>query len=168
MSSSRWISIALLVSLAINVLVLGFVIGRGMPFGENPAMHRTGGERLDPTAGYFRMLHKWPENRRESFRPVVREHMQGMRSHFQKIPPLHREIQASLDAEPFDPRTLEAALEKLRAHLQISQEKTHSSLVELAKTMPLDERQLLGKEMRQSPRGFNRRREPNRAREREE
>jgi uncharacterized membrane protein len=159
MSNSRWLPIALLVSLAINVLVAGFVIGRGMPFGERAGMHRTGGERLDPTAGYFRMLHKWPENRRESFRPVVREHMKGIRSHFQKIPPLHREIQASLNAEPFDSQALEAALEKLRMHLQISQEKTHSSLVELAKTMPLDERQRLGKEMRQPPRGFNRRRD---------
>ncbi len=162
MSSSRWLTIALLVSVAINVLVLGFVIGRGMPFGDHGGMHRPGGDRLDPTAGFFRMLHNWPENRRESFRPILREHMQGMRNHFREIPPLHRELQDALKAEPFDPAALEIALQKLRENLQVSQEKTHDSLVELAKTMPLEERQRLGKEMRQPPRGFNRRRPPDR------
>jgi len=162
MSSSRWLTIALLVSVAINVLMLGFMIGRGLPFGDQRPVHRATGDRLDPTAGYFRMLHKWPESRRENFRPIIREHMLGMRSHFQKIPPLHREIQLALNSEPFDPRTLEVALKKLRENLQVSQQKTHASLVEIAKTMSLEERQRLGREMRQPPRGFGRRQAPTR------
>ena len=154
MTRSRWMNVALLISIGLNVLILGFVIGRGLPTSDHSAPHSAAGDRLDPTAGYFRVFHNWPEDRRESFRPVLRKHMTGMRNHFREITSLHHEIQKALNAEPFDPEALTTALEKLRAHLLISQEKTHTSLIEIAKTMPLDERQRLAREIRKPPRAF--------------
>jgi len=154
MTRSKWMNVALLLSISANILILGFVLGRGLPFTDHSDLRRGASDRLDPTAGYFRVLHNWPENRRESFRPVLRKHMKGMRSHFKEIPPLHREIQESLSHEPFDAEALATALQKLRAHLLVSQEKTHTSLIELAKTMPLEERQRLAREIREPRRGF--------------
>lgn len=148
MNRFRWASLALILSLGVNVLVLGIVIGRGSPLHMFGAIDQRI-HHLDPTAGYFAVLRTWPEDRRKIFRPILGEHLQGMRAHFQEMPRLHKDIQRTLKLEPFDPAALETALGKLREHLQVSQEKTHTSLVELAKTMPVDERIRLAREIRQ-------------------
>lgn len=140
-----WLSLALVLSLGINILILGFAMGRHTSLG---GLEKPIAEHLDPTAGYFRALRSWPQERRDSFRPLLREHMQGMRIHFREVPLLHQDIHKALTTSPFEPVVLQNALKKLRDHIQISQTKTHTSLIELAKTMTDKERHRLANEMR--------------------
>ena len=139
---SKWLVIALTLSVAINILIAGFVIGRS---GANRA------EALDPTAGYYRLMRSWPEERRAAFEPMMQMHMRGMREHFKALQPAHAAVYAALQAEPFDAQALKAALQQLRSHLHASQIETHESLIEIAAAMSPEERHRLAGKL-QAPR----------------
>jgi uncharacterized membrane protein len=122
----RKLSIALAVSVALNLFGLGFLAARG--FG---AHHRHDGpphageelraRRMRGGHGFGPFATQLSEARREA-----------MRSHRRAIADAQRAVAAALAAEPFDRAALEAALQALRAKQAAAGEAAHAALVELA------------------------------------
>ncbi|MEQ8857113.1 MAG: periplasmic heavy metal sensor [Pseudomonadales bacterium] len=137
MGSSRWLLVVLIASLAVNLALAGFVVGRlSGPDGLAPAS-------LDPSLGMFRVLRELPEARREALGPPLRDHFRGLRGELRRMREAQRQINDALAAEPFDADALTAALGGFRAALLDSQQANHALLVRMARAMTAEERALL-------------------------
>ncbi len=140
---NKWLITGLLVSLAINVALTGFVAGRLAPHGPRPA-------DFDPALGPLRMLRDLPEERRDALRNAVRAHFRGMRGDIQRLRAAQREINEALAEEPFEPNHMRTALDGFRSALMDSQVDNHESLVQIAAAMTPAERRMLREAMTRS------------------
>jgi uncharacterized membrane protein len=145
MRSSKRLVIALGVSLALNLALIGFVAGRASITGMRHLAP-------DPSLGAFRLVRQLPEARREALRPLIREHFRDIRPRLQQLTAAQTKIRDALDSEPYEPAELEQALGEFRAALLASQEHSHRALIRLASEMSPDERQRLMETMTWNPR----------------
>lgn len=121
---------ALLISVAINLVIAGVVLGRlGAPRGEPP-----------PAAWAAREL--GPETRR-----LVRERMRGQ---LPEVRPLRREmrearqaVRAAVTVEDFDPAALRASLARLRDAGNRYEQFIHENLADIAASLTREEREAL-------------------------
>ncbi len=145
MRTNKWLVGALVVSLVANLLLVGFFAGRmsgfGPPHGFGP----------DPTAGFFRLLGFLSDDRRAAITPALRKQMREVVPMLRRIHGNQKDVFDALDADPFDPAALEAALADLRINLAAAQVASHRSFVTLAKSLTSDERKALVRAMRRPP-----------------
>jgi len=140
MRSSRWLMIALIGSMGINLALIGFTVGRATSGELRPEM-------LNPMPGFARLLHELPAERREALRPQLREHFAGMRSSVRGIRKAQEELGRAIVAEPFDPDRLARALDAVRDHLLTSQANSNAAFVSLVTELTPAERQQLLKRL---------------------
>ncbi len=136
MRNRNWLVIGLALSVAMNLALAGFVAGRMLQPGPMPGM-------LDPSLSLFRVVHDLPEPRRDQFRATLREHFHGLRGDLRRIRHAQHDINAALEAEPFDPRALDEALDRFRASLMEGQRNNQALLVKVATAMTAEERRQL-------------------------
>lgn len=123
---ARKLSIALAVSVALNLFALGFLAARGFhghhghagPPNAREELHARGGRKAHGFGPYAAEL---SEARRTA-----------MRSHRRGIAAAQRAVIQALAAEPFDRAALQAALQALRTQQAAAGEAAHEALVELA------------------------------------
>ena len=149
MRNRRWLILGLIVSVAINLGLAGFVAGQMSRPGPVPAV-------LDPSLSLFRVLREMPEPRREAFRPTVREHFRSLRGDIRRMRAAQRGIDQALSTEPFDAEDLAGALGEFRSALLDGQEDNHEVLVQVARQMTSEERRMLLEAMKR-PRHEHRR-----------
>lgn len=144
MRSSKGLLVALGISLALNLALIGFVAGRAS---------LTGMKHLapDPSLGAFRLVRQLPDKRREALRPLMREHYRGIRPKLRQLHAAQTQIRDALGSETYQPAELERALGEFRAALLASQEHSHRALIRLASDMSADERQQLMEAMTWNP-----------------
>ena len=133
---NKWLIGALAVSLVVNLLLAGFLVGRmSGDFGFR------GGIGAAPKMPQLRFLED--DRRREvthgletrkALRPILRE-LRGSQ----------RDIRASLVAEPFEQEALSAALTEFRRRLEESQALSHRKLVAVAARLTPGERRRLAR-----------------------
>ncbi|MEM6300985.1 MAG: periplasmic heavy metal sensor [Pseudomonadota bacterium] len=135
MSKSTALVIALVASVAINLLILGVVIGRNTA--SNPKAERA------PMEWATRKLNAQTQK-------VVREEL---RQRIPQIRPIRRDMAAAtravrkaISAEDFDPDALDRALARLRDASARYQVLIHSSLVDLSADLTREERISLARE----------------------
>jgi len=145
-TDKRWIIIALSVSVALNLALLGFMAGRMVE-------GRTMPPRMDPSLAFFPVLRDLPEQRQRELRPAVRESLRTARPAMRRMRSAQRDIQTALHQEPYAEAELAAALEAFRKALSSSQESSHTALLRLAAAMTPAERAQLAEAMRQGRRG---------------
>jgi uncharacterized membrane protein len=136
MRNSKWLIIGLVVSIAANLALAGFVAGQMSRPGPVPAM-------LDPSLSLFRVIHQLPEARGEAFRPTVRAHFRSLRGDLRRMREAQHGINEALTQEPFEPEALEQALTAFRAALLDGQRENHQVMVKVAESMTSEERQVL-------------------------
>lgn len=137
----RWVLIALVISAALNLFALGFIAARSL----RPHHHEHHVAR-GPFMGPRGMM-------REGFGPEARplldaimdRHRESLRGERSELRKARRAVRDALVAEPFDPAQLERALAGLRARTDSSQQRMHAALVELARTLPAEQRKLLAR-----------------------
>lgn len=140
---NRWLVGGLVVSVVLNLLLVGFVIGR---LATGPPLMAP-----DPTAGFGRLLRFLPDERRDAVTPMLREQVRDVMRTARGLRREHEAVYDALVAEPYDPAALEAALAGLRTTLNATQEIAHRSLVEVAGTLTVEERRQLAEAMRKPP-----------------
>ena len=128
---AKRLSIALAISIAVNVLIAGIFVGR--------AFHRRPPPERDAPA-----LRAERDGRRAPLRGLFREHDDELRDKRRAIGEARRTARAALEAEPFDRAALERALEALRKETGASQEILHKAIVEAASKGSPEERKKLG------------------------
>jgi len=127
---------ALVLSVAINLALAGFLAGRTLE-------PRLAPPRMDPTLAFFPVLREFPEARRAELRPIMREQFRNARPDMRRMRDAQRSIRAALTATPFAEAALADALTDFRAALLASQEGSHAALVRLAQALTPAERELL-------------------------
>ncbi len=127
---SKWPVVVLIVSLAVNLLLIGFLLGQS----------RNDGPRLDPTQMFPRWARTLPEERRESLRPVLREHFRNIRPQLRDMRRHQRSLYEAIAAEPFDPETVREALEQMHQANSTLQTSTYDSFVDFLSRLTQEER----------------------------
>lgn len=134
--TNRKMTVALSVSLALNLFLGGFLVARAV---YRPQRHASGGPIMGP--GGLMRDGEMPGQARaimEKHRPALREHRQGLRA-------ARREVRAALAQEPFEAEQLKQALAKTRRYTGDSQAALHDALVEVASKVGPEHRKKLGR-----------------------
>lgn len=143
----RWLLIALGTSLALNLALVGFLVGQAA---GAPSFLRAPPAGFDPTVGLGRLLRFLPEDRRAEVlagaaRGDIREALATVRR-TQRV--LHRQ----LGQEPLDEQALAAALGRFREEFAASQAASHAAFVAVAARLTPAERQRFVARMNKGPR----------------
>ena len=135
---NRWLVGALIVSIVVNLLLAGFVVGRmSGDFGFRDGI---GAAPKLPPIGFLerdrrREVMRGLDARRE-IRPILRELRRSQ-----------RDMRSALVQEPFDEAALSRALAEFRGRLEESQALSHKKLVQVAARLTPDERRRLARTM---------------------
>ena len=127
----RWVNIALLLSLTLNLLFAGFMIGRA----SAPT-----GTATNPVLGFPHFARTLPPERRQELRPVVRGHLGEMRKPMRSLRQERHRVAKIVTTDPLDAEGLRAALEKMRQGENGLQQRAHDSFVEFVSQLTLEER----------------------------
>ena len=146
---SKWLVISLVVSVTLNVAVIGFGIGlaAGSP---------SWGRGVDPTAGLARLLRSLPEDRRAELTragtPALSDGDLRRRigSSIRHLRASQRTIARAVAKEPFDADAVRAALADYREHSAANQASSHQAFVEILARLTPDERRRFLETMRPS------------------
>ena len=141
---TRWLVVALVVSVAVNLALVGFLIG----FSGKPPAWRPGG--FDATAGLGRLIRFLPEERRsEVLGPIGKDSLgREARGSFRTMRRAQHGIAEALAAEPFDPDKVDAALAAFRDQFDLSQQRSHAAFVTIMERLTPEERQRFVETMR--------------------
>jgi uncharacterized membrane protein len=129
---AKRLSIALAVSIALNLLLAGFWVGRRV-HGRPPP------ERGLPALGAEH------DGRRAPLRGLFREHGDELRDRRRAIGEARSAARETLEREPFDRGALERSLETLRKQTLASQETMHRAIVAAAEKSSPEERRKLAR-----------------------
>ena len=144
---SKWLVIALAISVGLNVAMLGVGIGfaTGSPHW---------GRGVDPTAGIARLLRSLPEARREELRrdgaPAMSdgELRRRIGASMRDLRGSQRLIASTLAKEPFDADLAAAALARFREHFAANQASSHEAFVAILDRLTPEERRRFLETMR--------------------
>lgn len=128
MKNNRWLILALLISLGINLLVAGVVIGRNID-GPHPArMH------------FEWLMNEVDEETRHKLRKNMHEQMKASREERRALRQAQKSLHQAIIAEPFDEQTLKSAMTEVRAASAELQQTMHEHMAENLKTLSPEER----------------------------
>lgn len=147
MSGRRWLVLGLALSLVINLVLIGFLIGRlsGMP--------RPPSFRANVPASIGWLMRNLPEERREMLRADAREHFRSTRPELRALRDAQRRLYEVLSAEKLDQQALNDVIAQLRTHLDAIQGANLALLGELAGKLSPQERHMLAEGLRRRPGG---------------
>jgi Spy/CpxP family protein refolding chaperone len=138
----RWLVVALVLSVAFNLFALGFIAARAWkPHGPHHS-HEGHGPFLGPRG---LMREGFGPEARPVLDKIMKRHRETLRSEHGELRRARRAVRDALLNEPFDAAQLERALSALRARTDSSQAHMHKALVELASTLPREQRKLLAR-----------------------
>ena len=146
--NTRWLLIALGVSLALNLALAGFLAGRAA---GPPPFLRPSPASFDPTVGLGRLLRFLPEDRRSEVLGGIARH--DIRKSLASVRRTQRALARHLSREPFDEQALAATLGRFRDQFAASQAASHAAFAAAAARLTPAERQRFVATMRQGPRG---------------
>ena len=145
----RWVGWALAVSLCLNIALLGAAGGALLRHG--PPGPPPGGGALDPWT-LRKVIRMLPEEERDAARALFRDR----RPEFEALGPQRREARqaaaAALEATPFDPAALEAALQASRDAERAGRDVIDRVFVSFAAGLSEEMRATLAAEMRRKRR----------------
>ena len=129
--TSRWTKIALLISLTINLLFIGVVLGRistGAPLSRPFPAHLGWVLRIvDPET-------------RQSLEPQLREHARNLRPMRRQLMESQQAVNELLLQDPLDHDVLASSMDELRKFSSESQREMHMSLIAIMGQLDLEQR----------------------------
>lgn len=154
MSARRWLIIGLTASVALNLLLVGFLIGRvsGMP--------RPVAFQANTQASIGWMMRNLPEERREVLRDDAREHFRGVRPELRALREAQKRLFAILSADELDQEALNNVLAELRTRSDAIQAANLALLEHLAGKVTPEERRMLAEGLTRHPEPPKRRHRP--------
>ena len=143
--SNKWLIGLLVVSVAVNLALVGFLAGR-MSSGFRPPIG------MEMAIGIPRLLRELPDDRRQEILSASSFDRRQLRPALRAVRTAQQDIDKALVVEPFDPTELEQAFERFRETLDQTQLQSHRSMIEVVSKLTAEERSLLAKSLRQRPR----------------
>ena len=139
MTRNTWLTIALVISLAVNLLLIGFALGS--KFRSPPT-----GMPSNPMFGLMRYADTLPKQRREEIFEEVRA-FRPERAQFRKMLELQSNLRTEIRRDPLDPVALKAALAAVQKRMQTHQSASHDAFVQLMQALTPAERIMLDDQM---------------------
>ena len=138
MTRPKILLIALIISMTINLAMLGFATARIIfePTRFANAIH------ISP-----RWAHHLPDERRKELRPLLREQFERARAQRPLLREKHKAVQRALAAEDFSEKSLTQALVELGEALQTSQRQSHADFSAFVTQLTATERKDLAKQL---------------------
>ena len=133
MIERKWLVAIVVISIALNLLLVGFYIG------QQPLPGRTN-VSIDPTMGLPRVLQGLPEDRRRALLQDVDVSRREIASRHRALQKVQLDIERIMETEPFEPDELTQALENFRRRFDENQEDSHRLLVQLFEQIDPEER----------------------------
>ncbi len=133
MIERKWLVTIVVISIALNLLLVGFYIG------QQPLPGRTN-VSIDPTMGLPRVLQGLPEDRRRALLQDVDVSRREIASRYRALQKVQLDIERIMETEPFEPDELAQALENFRRRFDENQQDGHRILIQLLEKMNPDER----------------------------
>ncbi|WOJ92097.1 periplasmic heavy metal sensor [Congregibacter variabilis] len=127
MNRNSLVLIALLISLALNLLIAGFIVGK----------HRGSGGERPPMAWAVEQLS--PETQRR-IRGQMRDQLSEVRPLREDMRKAQAAVRKAVASEDYDPQVLALALEKSREVSERYQALIHKNLVEVSADLPREQR----------------------------
>ena len=148
----NWIIYALVASLALNLLIIGMVIGARL---SDP------GPRIglldNPAFTVGRAIRGFEKPRQSELWDLARPHFRGMRKELRSMRRIQRRWESAYTADPIDMEELNRAHESLQAHVQAIQSMNFDAIRSLGAELSAQERsemlEALRKPFRHRPRG---------------
>ncbi|MEM1162824.1 MAG: periplasmic heavy metal sensor [Pseudomonadota bacterium] len=147
-SSPRWMKVLLLGSLAVNVAVVGVIVGfmmKGTP--------ERGSERQ-----IYWIMQFVPETRQDDARALFRGRRDSIRDLMRDQNTSLDQILIAIRAEPYSPETLEAAMKDRRGSADKRRIMVEEGLLELLQTFSQDERAYFADQMEEQLKNMRRQR----------
>jgi uncharacterized membrane protein len=147
---SRWLTIALVISLGINLLILGAVAGHLLSghrhMWQRPGMMQGEAGRGADRPGDMviqRMTAALPAEHRPAFEAAMAQHRPQLVESGRAVREARTKVRDAMVAEPFDRAKLDAAFAELRARSQELQTAVHTAVSDAAVKLPAEARQKL-------------------------
>lgn len=147
--SQRTLSIALIVSLVVNVFVIGAIVGA---FGMRMRVEEQ--RRQPPRAAIMRMSEQLPEDVRNRYMAAMRAQGQANRPKMELVRQARADAMRAFAAEPFDAKAASDALARARTAETETRAALETTIVEFAKGLAPEERRIIGQSLRGGPRGM--------------
>jgi len=139
--TARRLVIALAVSVALNLFLVGFIAMRAYRGGSHHERGDRHGQELGPRA----LGRDGDPQSDQAMRRVMQRREAALRAQGQKLRATRGAVSAAFRAEPFDARVLARELAELRAQTAESQRLMHEALVEVAPTLTPEQRARLAR-----------------------
>lgn len=146
-----WIGIALVVSLAVNLLVIGMAAGHWTHRHDGAWGGRFAGKSGTEGRAHG-MMRAFPEELRGEMEGIMRERRTQAEPVLEQLRAARREAREALRAEPFDRARLAAAYAEMRRHGDVLEQSFHEAMIDAASRLSPEARQKLA-EMRWGPGG---------------
>ena len=147
--SSRILLVVLVLSLAANIALIGFVAG------QHTARDLAPPPMGNPLFGMVRYVRSLPEARRDELDPLLKDYRRAARPAVREMRRAQHEFRAAIQTDPLDADRVRAALSQLQALMSTHQAQGHESLLKLLGEMSAEERQALNQAL--TPERFRRR-----------
>ncbi|HUN51932.1 MAG TPA: periplasmic heavy metal sensor [Candidatus Sulfotelmatobacter sp.] len=132
----RGARILLVASLAVNLLLIGFLVGHML----HPPWHERGGPlTIEHITGAL------PPEVRDAVRASLRDRRPQIAERMAAVRQARADVRAAIEAEPFDAQRLQTAFATLRDRSQAVQEDVAAAVVEAISKLPPDARRELSR-----------------------
>lgn len=145
-------AIALLGSLAFNVFLGGFILGKFLGHPHPPHGERPPNGGMPPPE--FAIMRELSPESRDKVRPFLKAHKEAMQPEFRKMQQAQQAVFDQLTAETFNADTLAAAFTQLQQERGKIQEIMSQFVINAAGQLSQDERLILAKSVRRGPGGM--------------
>ena len=128
MNSKTWLITALIISLGVNLLIVGVVIGRVISAPIGPPHH------------FNWMMEEVDEQTRDKLRSSIRKNMKATRPMRQGLRSAQRDLHEAIATEPFDKQQISKSFEQLRLQSSELQEAMHQQMLNTLGQLEPEER----------------------------
>ena len=128
MNSNRWLVLALLVSLGVNLLIAGVVIGRHLDGGPPGRMH------------FEWLMQDLDDATRSKIRQNMHEQMKNSRPYRHDLRQAQHALHEAIIAEPFEEKQVKAAMAEVRAASARLQQTMHDQMIQNLGEMSAEDR----------------------------
>ena len=153
----NWLHGVLAASLATNIFIGGYVLGKEIRPDRPPREHRMGGREL------FNMRHLaayLPEEKRAELTALMKGHRADLRESFHDIRETEKKVRVLLLADTVDKVALRKALDELESKTRILHGPLKSILLDIVADLDLETRQKLSEDMYQRREKWRKKRGP--------
>lgn len=148
--SQRSLTIALFISLAVNLFAIGAVVG-GLVIGVRMSEGRESAMRPGPPP-IFSAASALPEARQDAYREALRSEAREVRRSLMRAGEARRAAWGEIAADPYDPAAVRQALTEAQGIEAEARSRLESRVVDFAADLNPEERQALAEALSRPPR----------------